>query len=180
MNVTVDAETERSLGQIKSSRLQKVVGIRYPNPLSYYAVHLHTDRGILAITLRSVVVSSRLEVSCISTGVLAESAIGTEAIDEIYLADFRIDRILIWRRAEWLVPAASDFQGIGGDAYEHVISHPADLSPADGTAIVDSGVELIDQRGIGLALHADSFPLVLRLNLSVSPDQLSPGESRAL
>lgn len=179
MIVAIDSNSAHSLRSLIGAQLLRVVGHRYPNPPSYHQVELHTDRGVTRVALRSEDVCENLEVCCIAaTFVEAATTIGE--CDEMCFADFRIDRVLVLRRAEWLETAEPGFVGEGENAQRHLIAAPHKVQPWFTHALVDAGLELVDERGSRLCLEADSFPLVLQCRYSITSSALPRGDSRSI
>jgi hypothetical protein len=179
MIVQIDSDTTLRLRNLKGAKLLSVVGHRYPNPPSYDEVQLHTDRGVAGVSLRMEDVSEKLEVCCISVSPGAATA-NREECDELRFADFRIDDILVLRRAEWLEPAEPSVIGIGSNAEQQCIGAPSDARPWLTHALVDAGIVLEDGRGSRLLLQADTFPMVLQCHYSISSSTIPHGEARSI
>ena len=176
MTVAIDSETAACLRTLRGARLLRVLAERYPNPPSYHRVQLHTERSVITVTLRSESVSENLEVCCISARP-GEVTSAFDERDEIRPADFRIDQVLVLRRAEWLEPGEPSSVGIGKNPQQHIIGVPDDVRPWFEHTLVDAGLALVDERGSGLSLEADTFPLVLQCRYTVSSSALPRGDA---
>lgn len=180
MIVLIDDETALQLLRLVGTRLIRVVGRRYPNPPSYDQVQLVTEGGIvLLIELRIEEVGEKLEVSSISAREVPSVAASGQC-DEIRLADFRIDHVLVLRRAEWLEQVADAVGSVGENALEQRFGNPSEAPPWLTHALVDAGIVFLDDRGSQLEFVADAFPLVMQSRYSVSSTKLPHGDARVL
>lgn len=180
MIVSIDKETQLRLRGLKGTRLVRVVGRRYPSPPSYDEIQLVTDGGtITSVELRTEDVSEKMEVFCISARE-ASAVPSPDRCDEIRLADFRVDQVLVLRRAEWLEPLEPGADAVGENPEQQRFGDPSEVPPWLTHALVDAGLMLVDERGSCLVLQADSFPMVMQLHFSVSSASIPRGESRAL
>ena len=180
MIVSIDDETARLVLRLVGTRLTSVVGRRYPNPLSYDQVQLVIEGGsVVLIEVRMEEISEKFEVSAISAREVPRVATSGQC-DEIRLADFRIDHVLVLRRAEWLEQLADAVGCVGENAQQQRFGNPSDAPPSLTHALVDAGIVLVDDRGSQLQLVADAFPLVMQCHYSVSSRKIPQGDGRDL
>lgn len=180
MIVSIDNRTVLQLRGLKGTRLARVVGRRYPNPPSYDHVQLVAEDGtVTAVEVRMEDVSEKLEVSCISARELVTVAT-SDRCDEIWLADFRVDQVLVLRRAEWLEAPEHGVRGVGDNPEQQRFADPSEVPPWATHTLVDAGIMLVDDRGSHLVLQADTFPMVMQFHYSVSSTSIPRGETRTL
>lgn len=180
MIVAIDSETDLRLRALIGARLLRVVGHRYPSPPSYDYVFLITDDGtVTQLSLKSQDVGEKLEVFCLSAR-RGDAPVASDTCDDLRPADFRIDQILVCRRAEWLDSPEKPFEGVGGNPEEQRIGAADEAPPCTTHAMVDAGVIFKDQRGSTLFLEADAFPMVIQCHYSLASSQLARGEVRAI
>jgi hypothetical protein len=180
MIVSIDNETVLRLRGLKGTRLVRIMGRRYPNPPSYDHVQLVTEDGtITAVEVRMEDVSEKLEVSCIAAREVVTVA-APDRCDEIRLADFRVDQVLVLRRAEWLETPEHGVSAVGDSPEQQRFADPSEVPPWTMHALVDAGIMLVDDRGSRLVIQADTFPIVMQLHYSVSSTSIPRGEARTL
>src|SRR6185312_15223261 len=166
MIVSIDGDTALRLLRLVGTRLVRLVGRRYPNPISYDSIELVTEGGtVLKIELRMEDVSEKLEVSCITAREVASVSTSGQC-DDLWLADFRVDHILVLRRAEWLGAEESRGASVGTAPQQQHFGNPSDAPAWLPHALVDAGLLLVDDRGAQLVLLADAFPMVMQLRYS--------------
>lgn len=180
MTVSIDHETTLRLLELVGTRLVRVVGRRYPNPLSYDQIYLVAEGGrILLMNVRMHDVSDKLEVPCISARGIA-SIVDSAQCDDIRLADFRVDQVLVLRRAEWLDQPEHAIATVGNRPLEQHSGTPAEAPPWLPHALVDAGMVLVDYRGSQLVIQADAFPLVMQCHYFISTATIPRGDARTL
>ena len=180
MIVSIDNNTLLRLRALEGTRIVRVVGRRYPNPPSYDHVQLISGEGnITAVELRTEDVSEKLEVSCVLAREAASATV-SDRCDEILLADFRVDQVLVLRRAEWLEPLKHEVGTMGNNPELQRFGNPDDAPPWTTHALVDAGIMLVDERGSSLVLQAGTFPMVMQCHYSVSSASICRGEARRL
>lgn len=178
MIVSIDAETTQRLRGLVGTRLLRLVGHRYPNPSSYDYLQLTTDDGnVTHLSLRSQDVSKKLEVFCFSARG-ADPMMLSDPCDDVRPADFRIDQVLVCRRAEWLDSPELPVDGVGNNPAEQRFGAPDEAPPWTTHALVDAGLIFVDNRGTTLFLQADAFPMVIQCHYSLGSAQLPRGDAR--
>jgi hypothetical protein len=83
------------------------------------------DGGNIVIGLRMEDISDNLEVACISAREL-ETGPGSRRFDDFRLTDFRIDRVFVLRRAEWLERPEHAVASVGQSPQAQHIGDPSD------------------------------------------------------
>jgi len=167
--VPLDPETVTHLRALAGKRLVRLVGRRYPNPPGYFAVRLVSGDGSgTDVSLREENVAPMLDVFCVSARPAAASempaaadAAGNEA-DDLRFADFRVDRVSVLRRGEWIEAVEDDGTTVGRNPMRQSTGRPEEVPPETTSAVVDAGIALLDDRGPAVVLEADLFPLVLQ------------------
>jgi hypothetical protein len=137
------------------------------------------DGTITGVEVRMDDVSEKLEVSCISAREVPIVAASDEC-DDLRLAHFRVDQVLVLRRAEWLEPPEHALDIVGENPEQQRFGDPSEVPPWITHALVDAGIMLVDDRGSSLVRQADSFPMVMQYHYSVSSTSISRGEARTV
>lgn len=188
MRVALDQDTVVQLGGLLGRSVVRVVGRRYPNPPGYFSAHVVMgDGGVTEISLRGEDVAPLFEVFCLvarpaTTAETESAAAGTSVagVDDLRLADFRVDRVSVLRRAEWIEAVEDDGTTVGRNPMRQSAGQPAEVPPGAISAVVDAGVALHDDRGPVLVFEADMFPLVLQCQYRLASGPLLPHEKAAL
>jgi hypothetical protein len=122
-------------------------------------------------------VSEKLEVSCISAREVS-TVTATDHCDDFRLADFRVDQVLVLRRAEWLEASEHGVEAVGENPEQQRFGEPTEAPLWMTHALVDAAIMLLDNRGSSLLLQADAFPLVMQCHFSLSSASVPRGEAR--
>lgn len=168
MSTEIDVQSLEVLRSVRGTTLDWVAGVRYPGVAGYSEIRLGGAAGwAISVTSRIVDVDAELEV-CVPVVQHAPAFdLGTQ-VDVFKVSAFQLNSIYRLQRREF-VDSAREVQGAyqGTNPREHVLAE-IDHDRSPGGPLVDAGVAFASGNGLQVELHADSFPLVFQLRLSVA------------